>query len=92
MSAAVETVPGKQSMIYLMQRVQHAQTEYAHIQQVQAHLQIPGVDIGTSSWAHEAWYSLHGQYDSTKVLLIESRGIEKKLGDWRHGIALRIFQ
>jgi hypothetical protein len=56
-------------MIYLMQRVPHVQTEYAHIQQVQAHLQFPGVDIGTSSWAHEAWHALHGQYYSTKVRL-----------------------
>jgi hypothetical protein len=88
MSAAVETVPDKQSMIYLMQRVQHVQMEYAHIQQVQ----IPGVDIGTSSWAHEAWHALHGQYDPTKVRLIESRGTEDKLGDWRRGRAPRIFQ
>ena len=42
--------PAKYPMIYLMQRVPHIHLEYAHIQHLQAHLEVLGVAVGTSRW------------------------------------------
>ena len=72
----METVPEnypKQATIYLMQRVPNGCLDYAHIQQLQAHLQVLLRDVGMlgpwTRWVHGTRHVLHGFQDSAKVRL-----------------------